>query len=118
MNERELAERLVERLDQGLDVLSPGVAYRLRLAREKALASMHEGGQATGSAPRWGRRLIAPAFVFAVALAGVLMWQQESEPPLKPELAELDAQVLSEELPVTAYLDQGFEVWLYHTSTD
>jgi hypothetical protein len=32
------------------------------------------------------------------------------------ELAELDAEVLTDDLPVTAYLDQGFEVWLYHHS--
>jgi uncharacterized protein DUF3619 len=34
----------------------------------------------------------------------------------KADLAELDAQVLSDELPVTAYLDQGFEVWLDHST--
>jgi hypothetical protein len=32
------------------------------------------------------------------------------------EAAEVDADVLAEELPVTAYLDQGFEVWLYHAT--
>jgi hypothetical protein len=39
-----------------------------------------------------------------------------AEPPPGVEGAEVDADVLVEELPVTAYLDQGFEVWLYHAT--
>jgi hypothetical protein len=46
----------------------------------------------------------------------VVVWQQQPSP--QADYAELDAQVLSDELPVTAYLDTGFEVWLHHHAAD
>jgi len=51
-------------------------------------------------------------------LSGLVIWQQQTIQSTRTELAELDAQVLSDELPVTAYLDQGFEVWLHHHTTE
>ena len=112
MNQRELAERIVRKLDQGLDELPQGVLYRLRLARDAATA--RQDGQvtstSTGISRAWRARILVPLFGLILALSAVVYWQQQAASPA--ELAELDAQVLSDELPVTAYLDQGFEVWL------
>jgi hypothetical protein len=118
MTEQELAERLVRRLDEGLDDLSPGVAYRLRLARDKAVARLQEDVHTSTRPVNKGRRLLVPTFMLAIAFCGLLIWQYEGAQKPKADIADLDAQVLSEELPVTAYLDQGFEVWLYHDSTE
>ena len=125
MNEHDFANKIAHALDQGLDDLPQGVLYRLRLAREAAIANRGAGNTekpATGGGrlgPRLGlsARVLVPVFGLIMAISAAVYWQQQANSPA--ELAELDAQVLSDELPVTAYLDQGFEVWLSsHHSTD
>ena len=120
MNERELAERVVRKLDEGLESLPAGTLYRLRLARDAALSRAHLGASASRSSPDaprlLGRRLLIPVFGLMLALSLLVVWHQQS--PTQPDYAELDAQVLSDELPVTAYLDTGFEVWLHHYAAD
>lgn len=126
MNERDFAERIVRKLDQGLDDLPPGTLYRLRLARGTALSRAHAQEPATqeqggwllsggASARLFNRRVLVPLFGLILGLSAILFWQESSR---QPDYAELDAQVLSDELPVTAYLDTGFEIWLYHQTTD
>lgn len=126
MNEQDLAKRIVSQLDDGLNDLPAGTLYRLRLAREAALSraelvqpasrlvdGMPSGG---GSARLLNRRVLVPLFGIIVGLSILLFWQQQTS--RQPDYAELDAQVLTDELPVTAYLDTGFEVWLYHHTAD
>ena len=123
MNERDFAERIASRLDHGLNSLRPGTLYRLRLAREAALASLdHEKpvSRSVGSGPDrvLNRRVLIPLSALILGLSVLLFWQDQ-QAPRQLDYAELDAQVLTDELPVTAYLDPGFEVWLYHhTSAD
>jgi Protein of unknown function (DUF3619) len=69
-------------------------------------------------APLLSRRLLVPVFAVILMLSGLVVWQQHAIQSTRTDLAELDAQVLSDELPVTAYLDQGFEVWLHHHATE
>jgi hypothetical protein len=117
MNERELAEGVVRKLDEGLESLPAGTLYRLRLARDAALSRAHLGTAAPLDAPRLlGRRLLIPVFGLMLALSLLVVWHQQSA--MQPDYAEIDAQVLSDELPVTAYLDSGFEVWLHHHAAD
>jgi hypothetical protein len=48
----------------------------------------------------------------------LLYWQQQQAQQVAPvgssDFADVDAEVLTDELPVVAYLDPGFEIWLYH----
>jgi len=122
MNEEELAERVAKYLDSGLDDLPAGTLYRLRLAREKALSQVRDDElpdvPRAAAATLLSRRLLVPVFAVILMLSGLVVWQQQSIQSTRTELAELDAQVLSDELPVTAYLDQGFEVWLHHHTTE
>lgn len=126
MNDQELAARIVRQLDLSLEDLPPRTVYRLRAAREAALARA-SGQESVAPAPvRFGargqtlsmlnRRLLVPVFALIVGLSAVLLWRQDTPP--SSDYAELDAQVLADELPVTAYLDTGFEIWLYHHTAD
>jgi hypothetical protein len=45
----------------------------------------------------------------AISLAAVYTWEQKQR---AAEIEELDALVLTDELPIDAYLDRGFEAWL------
>lgn len=121
MNEQDLGKRVAERLDAGLDDISPGTVYRLRAAREAAVARAHvyEPMAATaGPGVLWGgpawlhhRRILAPLTALILA-ALIFYWQQLQQSAHTVDYAEIDAQMLSDDLPVTAYTDLGFEVWL------
>lgn len=52
---------------------------------------------------------IIPLLALVAGLAGVYQYEEERR---IAELAELDAAVLSDELPLTAYLDHGFNQYL------
>jgi hypothetical protein len=126
MTDQDFAKRIVNQLDDGLNDLPSGTLYRLRLAREAALsrvelehpASRLGGGVLVGggSARLLNRRILVPLFGMILGLSVLLFWHQQTS--RQPDYAELDAQVLTDELPVTAYLDTGFEVWLYHHTSD
>ena len=47
-----------------------------------------------------------------ILAAGVFGWQQWQFDQQTRELEELDAQILSSDLPIDAYLDRGFQTWL------
>ena len=57
-----------------------------------------------------GRAGVAiPLMALVAGLAGIYQYEQERR---IAEIAELDAAVLSDELPLTAYLDHGFNAYL------
>ena len=53
--------------------------------------------------------VVVPLLALVIGLASIY---QHEEQQRVAELAELDAAVLSDELPLTAYLDQGFNAYL------
>lgn len=116
MNEQDFARGVTRHLDAGVDALPSSVLYRLRAAREAALASAEKPGSTAGRrAPMV--RLLAPAAMLVLLVVGVLVWQQQprhADPGVNGEFADVDTKVLTDDLPVVAYLDPGFEIWLYH----
>ncbi|MBK9117196.1 MAG: DUF3619 family protein [Betaproteobacteria bacterium] len=119
----EFAKKLRGYLDAGAADLRAGTVYRLQQARAAALARMAEparvpqpqlahalaGGGATGGGTRRMRWLWVGILLIA---AGVFGWQQWHVHQQTRELEELDAQILSSDLPIDAYLDRGFQTWL------
>jgi len=115
--EHELARKLVRYLDDGLDRLEPRVRERLAAARRNAL-SHYRAQPATVFGPvlvGWltEHRLLLAAAALVAATAGVVYWQGTR--PVNG-LAELDAYLLTDELPINAYLDKGFDSWLKRSS--
>jgi hypothetical protein len=121
--EDELASRIASLLDQGAQNLPPRTAERLAAARKQALARHQarpvsawgwilamSGGPQSGSDTRRNNLrvvLLAAALISAVALA--LTWHTGNT---SPDIAEIDAALLTDELPINAFLDQGFDSWL------
>lgn len=124
--EHELARSIVRHLDYGVAQLEAGTRERLLAARKAALAHYRErpapvaglawAGEATAriAEHRWysARHLVAVS-ALVLALVGVAYWQ--STAPVN-ELAELDTGLLTDELPINAYLDKGFDSWLKRSS--
>ena len=116
MNEMQFGHRIRQILNQGITV-KPDVAQRLAQARNRAL-ERHSAEPAvawadnvTGSIGWAGiaLRVLAP-LALLIAFAGALYtWQQNQR---AAEIEEVDALLLTDDLPIDAYLDRGFQNWL------
>jgi hypothetical protein len=120
--ENELARRIVEHLDAGVDQLDPATREGLLAAREQALAHYrgqrepvlglawagHAIARVSGHRFYSVRNLVAVT-TLVLGLTGLVIWNS-----LGPtnELADIDAGLLTDELPINAYLDKGFDSWL------
>jgi hypothetical protein len=127
-----LAYKLRHALNETLDTLPASTTDRLAAARAAAMArkkadapSAAARGGARHGAPRfdlqasfsalfatpWAARTAAiiPLVAMVAGLVGV--YQSEHEQRVA-ELADLDTAVLSDNLPLTAYIDHGFNAYL------
>jgi hypothetical protein len=120
--EQELAQKIIERLDDGLNQLEAGTRERLVAARRAALARYREApaqavglawaGQAAGRFVEHhllGTRVAAAVMALVIATAGVVYWQNVAP---NGDSADLEIGLLTDELPINAYLDKGFDSWL------
>ena len=119
MNEREFGYQIKQRLDRTLD-LDAATLTRLESARQQALARQRTTqpafelswagalvGRLTGSPASAGAALAGAALI--LALIGVQYWQRT---PTVEEIEEIDAAILTGDLPISAYLDNSFDTWL------
>ena len=119
MNELYFARRIRQHLDQSTQ-LERATADKLRSARELALSRQRPepapvvawADNVFGNGWGWAglsARVILPAAVLIVAVAGIYNWQEKQR---LAEIVEIDSQLLTDDLPIDAYLDRGFENWL------
>lgn len=127
MNPKELnfAYKVRHALNESLDVLPASTVERLASARKSAL-SRKKSGTRVISAQRvfagqignffndplsWMTRIgvAAPILLGLVLFVGLFQYEQQER---ISEMAEMDAAVLSDELPLSAYLDHGFNAYL------
>ena len=133
--EREFALAIRRALDESAEGLPQPTLARLALARRAALqrkkpqvapqtvaapgmAPAFAGamGPAMGGRPPVARAprfvLMWPMFALVAALIGVAYWQDQQR---IADTADIDAALLSDELPLNAYLDHGFNAYLSRT---
>jgi hypothetical protein len=128
MNTEDLnfAYRVRHALNEKLDELPASTTDRLAAARKAAMARkkphvpvrVTQSELATAGAGGFfshpfgwlGRMSVAiPLLVLVGGMVGLYQYEQQQR---INELAELDAAVLSDELPLSAYLDHGFNTYL------
>lgn len=120
-----LAYQLRHALNENLESLPASTVERLAAARKLALS--RKKADAPQVAARAGLRrffdvdfhfsgaglgrlgVALPLLALVVGLGGLYQYEQEQR---IDELAELDAAMLADELPLTAYLDHGFNAYL------
>ncbi len=128
MNEQELAGEIVQHLDRGLGDIKQGTLYQLRSARLSALDGHREVPQrvfglawAGGLTSYFGdggyfnlnvRRLVLAALLLLGSI-GAVYWQISIQ---GNDIAAIDASLLTDDLPIDAYLDRDFEAWLKRSS--
>lgn len=100
-------------LNQSLRAIPVDKTERLRAAREQALARQRKGtgaklAAAGGFQFEWLGHLV-PLAVLAAGLIGISYWHQSNR---VEENADIDMQMLVDELPPQAYADKGFGVWI------
>jgi hypothetical protein len=119
MNEYQFGNKVRQLLNQAAHV-DPQTAERLRAARERALArqrlepvrGLAWADNVVGNLGGLGGvsvRFVLPIAVLVVGLVSVNIWQQKLR---VAEYVEIDTQLLTDELPIDAYLDKDFEAWL------
>jgi uncharacterized protein DUF3619 len=122
MNEQQTAYRIKQLLNRGLD-LDPGKLARLKQARDQALAHQRTralapvfawAGNVTGG---WGgpllSRVVLPTVLVIFSVVAISQWRETQQ---AAEIEEIDAAVLTGDLPLDAYLDKGFDAWLKRSS--
>ena len=122
------AQRVVVRLSEGTECLSADISERLRFARESALQrararrALNAAAPSLGATPAatlvlngwsggWGLKAasLVPLFVL---VAGLLFIQHAQREEQISVAAEIDADLLADDLPPKAYSDAGFVEFL------
>lgn len=119
INEAQFAYKVRHVLNQGARVDAP-IAERLRAARMRALEAHRPQPELVpawaGAAGEWPGNLAAFTFRVLLPVALVLLsafalrgWQERQH---LTEIEEIDSELLTDDLPIDALLDRGFQVWL------
>jgi Protein of unknown function (DUF3619) len=127
--ELEFARQMRRALDENAASIAPATVDRLAAARRAALARKKpEAVSAPVFVPAFAgagmpqlelpqrrrsplRRfaLAWPLVALVVSLVGIAYWEDQQR---TAELADIDAAMLSDDLPLNAYLDHGFNAYL------
>ena len=128
MNEHQFASKIRQILNQGTR-LEARTLERLRQGRERALEKrrisvLGEREPALtladnvigrfGGFGGFSLRVLLPTTLLLAGLVSIYSGQQDQR---AADVEELDAQLLTDELPMDAYLDRGFETWLKKVSS-
>jgi uncharacterized protein DUF3619 len=120
--ERQFGYRIRQILNQGTHEVKPGVAQRLAAARQRALErhaavpALAWADNVTGSIGWAGLavRVLVPLAMLVAVAGAAYTWQQNQR---AAEIEEVDALLLTDDLPIDAYLDRGFQNWLKKRAT-
>jgi len=132
MNDQQFALEIRRALDESTGRLPYKVTHRLQQARLAALSRMPAaqavpqvryalaaaGRSMAGDPdafPWWKRAAITilPLLIVAAGLIAISVW---NDTELADETAAIDAEVLTDDVPISAYTDRGFGVFLKNSN--
>ena len=123
--EKDFAQKVARTLNWGLSRIEDDKLTRIRAARQRALLAYREpvtilglvtvSGQ-TLDMSNWIRKPLfwLPILIVVAAVAGQTL--TSSDDNSDETLGELDAQLLTGELPINAFLDKDFGSWVQESS--
>ncbi|OIP13757.1 MAG: hypothetical protein AUK53_06055 [Betaproteobacteria bacterium CG2_30_59_46] len=124
-NEYGLAKKIVHHLDYGTANLDSRIQYRLQAARQHALEAYAEPRHSFSLA--WAGhghsshrahspfRAWVPLALLVLGLMFATYWQNTQE---VNDVSEIDAHLLAQDLPIHAFIDNGFDTWLEGSSQE
>ena len=123
MNEDYFGYKIRQHLNRGLHELRPETATRLAAAREAALACQRQtvsqsvlamvGGFVQSQFDSQRAKQLLTALVLLVGVVFSAYWVADER---VTELGAIDSALLADELPISAFTDQGFDAWLKRAS--
>jgi len=124
--EDELAARIARLLDEGTERLSADQRDRLAQARKLAVSKQQAACTIAVPVPALAGRIsrfteqsvfgVRYGIPFAALLLGLIGVVYVHTGGVASDIADIDAGLLTDELPISAYLDQGFDSWLKRSS--
>lgn len=123
--EKDFARGIVQSLNLGLSRIEESKLARIRKSRQRAMAAYREPvtilGMVTVSGQtldmsNWIRKPLfwLPILAIAVTIGGYSL--SASDDNFDEAAGELDAQLLTGELPINAFLDKDFGSWVQESS--
>jgi Protein of unknown function (DUF3619) len=124
MNEKEFGQKIARTLNLGLSRIEDDKLARLRAGRRKAMDAYREpirilglvtvSGQTLGVS-HWMRKPLFWLPILAIA-AAVITFSMNTGEDVYDDIGELDAKLLTGELPIDAFLDKDFASWVKESS--
>lgn len=118
--EARFGRRIAARLTESSVAMPPDVSERLRFARERALERARAAavpasrpapaGAVNGRPSFWWR--LASVLPGILLVAGLVAIEMQHDDEVARTAADIDAALLSDDLPPTAYTDPGFAEFL------
>ena len=125
MNEEDFSKKLIHLMDADSNNIRPEVALRLKEVRERAVAHARQrrtasfglSGNALHRASWFSHHRITVVGVFLVIilLAATGIWQIFPKQQ-EDDVSRIDAALLTDDLPVHAYLDNSLAQWIKNPS--
>ena len=123
--EKDFAQKVTRTLNWGLSRIEDDKLTRIRAARQRALSAYREPVTILGLVTVSGRTLDMsnwirkplfwlPILIVVAAVAGHTLTSADDNGD--DTLGELDAQLLTGELPINAFLDKDFGSWVQESS--
>jgi Protein of unknown function (DUF3619) len=124
MNEKEFSQKVTHTLNWGLSHIEEDRLAKLRAARQQAMAHYREpinvlglvmvSGQ-TLNLSSWARKPLFWLPILAI-VALLATYSFTGDDDIVDESGELDARLLTGELPINAFLDKDFQSWVKDSS--
>lgn len=124
MNEEEFGQKITRTLNWGLSRIEEDKLAKLRAGRRKAMDAYREpvtilglvtvSGQ-TLNVSNWIRKPLFWLPILAVS-AALVTYSLNSGDDVYDDVGELDAKLLTGELPIDAFLDKDFASWVKESS--
>ena len=123
MNDEYFGYKIRQHLNRGLHELRPETTARLAAARESALACQRQtvsqsvlatvGGFVQSQFDNLRVKQLLAALALLVGVVFSAYWVADER---VTELGEIDSALLADELPISAFTDQGVDAWLKRAS--
>jgi hypothetical protein len=117
MNEQKTAQFIRAALDQSTKTVTYRTQQKLQMARQAAVRASSQPRTSVAKAEQkpslWSRFSLAlPALALVAGLYGISQVRANDE---AEEIASVDAQLMLDDVPVNAYADHGFGVYIKNT---